>query len=305
MHIFAWIVRMPVLSFHSHVVHGHVGNDAAAFGLRRLGVEAWQIDTVRLSNHPGHGGCTGRVTEAGEVAALTDGLDALGVLADCDAVLAGYLGAADQAEPVAAAVDRVGAARPDALTIVDPIMGDTEPGRYVPGAVAEAIAGTLVPRADLVTPNGFELADLTGQRVRTRGEALTAARTLLDRGPRMVLVTSLDAVHDGVEMLAVTADAAWAVRVPRLHFAVAPNGAGDLLAGAVTAWLVRGAGLADAVTAAADAVHEVLLATRAAQQRELALIRAQDALAAPRRHAACERLDDAGRSVSCRPAGGT
>jgi len=79
--------------------------------------------------------------------------------------------------------------------------------------------------------------------------------------------------------------------VPRLRFAVAPNGAGDLLAGLVTARLVRGAALAEAVLAAADAVHEVLLATQAAERRELALVEAQDALAAPRRHADRIALD--------------
>ncbi|SDG09801.1 pyridoxine kinase [Limimonas halophila] len=276
---------MPVLSIHSHVVYGHVGNDAAAFGLRRLGVEAWQIDTVRLSNHPGHGACTGGATEAGEIAALTDGLADLGVLDGCDAVLAGYLGTAAQAEPIAAAVQRVRAARPGALAVVDPIMGDPGPGRYVADTVADAVAERLVPRADLVTPNGFELGELTGLPVGSRAEALTAARALLACGPRMVLATSLPTDGDSVEMLAATADAAWAVRVPHLRFAVAPNGAGDLLAGLVTGWLVRGAALADALLAAADAVHEVLLATRDAGRRELTLVQAQDALAAPRRNA--------------------
>lgn len=276
---------MSVLSIHSHVVHGHVGNDAAAFGLRRLGVETWQLDTMRLSNHPGHGGCTGRATGADEIAALTGGLDCLGVLGACDGVLAGYLGAAEQAGPVAAALDRVRTLRPHSLTVVDPIMGDTEPGRYVPAAVAEVIARDLVPRADLVTPNAFELGELTGRPAGDRGAALAAARALLDAGPRMVVVTSLAADGERVEMLAVTPAAAWAVTVPRLTFPVAPNGAGDLLAGLVTAALVRGAALADALVAAADAVHEVLLATRDADRRELALVSAQDALAAPRRHA--------------------
>ncbi len=52
---------MNVLSIQSAVSYGHVGNSAAVFILQRLGHEAWPIDTVRFSNHPGHGGFRGRV----------------------------------------------------------------------------------------------------------------------------------------------------------------------------------------------------------------------------------------------------
>ena len=46
---------MTVLSIQSSVAHGHVGNAAAVFGLRRFGVDVWPVDTVSFSNHPGHG----------------------------------------------------------------------------------------------------------------------------------------------------------------------------------------------------------------------------------------------------------
>jgi pyridoxine kinase len=272
---------MSVLCLSSHVAYGYVGNDAAAFCLRRLGVEAWQIDTVALSNHPGYGARTGRVVPAAELQALVDGVAARGVPAQCAGLLAGYLGAADQAEPAARAIAAVRAARPDARVVLDPILGDTGPGLYVGAAVAAAVAETLLPRADVVTPNAFELGWLADRPVSDADQALAAARVLLARGPGLVVATSVPAGPARLAMLAVTPAAAWQVTVPRLDFPVPPNGAGDALAGILTAQLLRGAGPAAALQHAANAIHGVLEATRSAGRRELALVAAQDALVAP------------------------
>ncbi|MBK1670235.1 pyridoxal kinase [Rhodovibrio sodomensis] len=272
---------MPVLCFNSHVAYGYVGNDAAGLCLRRLGVEAWQIDTVALSNHPGYGACTGRVVPAADLRALVDGVAARGVLAGTDALLSGYLGAADQAAVVAHAARSLRAANPRALVIADPVMGDSGPGLYVGREVAQALAATVVPMADVVTPNAFELGWLTGRTVAGRDDALAAARELLAIGPDLVIVTSIPEGADSLGLLAVTTDRAWALSVPRLTFPVAPNGAGDALAGLVAAHLTRGAGPDQALAAAGNAIHRVLEATRDAGRRELALPAAQDALVEP------------------------
>src|SRR5271168_955967 len=65
---------MNVLSIQSTVAYGHVGNAAAVFPLQCLGHEVWPVDTVRFSNHPGHGRFRGRVTPPEEVAELAQGL---------------------------------------------------------------------------------------------------------------------------------------------------------------------------------------------------------------------------------------
>lgn len=272
---------MPVLCLNSHVAYGYVGNDAAGFCLRRLGVEAWQIDTVALSNHPGYGACAGRVVPAADLRALVDGVAARGVLADTDALLSGYLGSAEQAAVIAQAARSLRAANPRALVIADPVMGDTDPGLYVGREIAAALAGEVVPQADVVTPNAFELGWLTGRTVADRDDALAAARALLETGPQLVIVTSIPEGDESLGLLAVTEARAWALSVPRLSFPVAPNGAGDAIAGLIAAHLTLGAGPDQALAAAGNAIHRVLEVTREAGRRELALPRAQDALVDP------------------------
>ena len=48
-----------------------------------------------------------------------------------------------------------------------------------------------MPPADIVTPNRFELAHLTGLQIESLADALAAAAELRAHGPRLVIVTGL------------------------------------------------------------------------------------------------------------------
>ncbi len=113
-----------------------------ALHLQRVGVDVWAVPSVLLSNHPGHGSFRGEATAAQRIADLIAGFDARGWLSRCDAVLSGYLGAADQARVVADAVRRVKALNPRAIYLCDPVFGDDD-GAYARAGVAEAMAREL------------------------------------------------------------------------------------------------------------------------------------------------------------------
>jgi len=277
---------MNILSIASSVAYGHVGNSAAVFPLQRLGAEVWPIATVRFSNHPGYGGFTGTVTEPAEVRALIDGIAARGVLGTCDAVLSGYLGAAETGPVVLGAVDLLRAANPGALYCCDPVIGDDGPGVYVRPGVAEFLRDRGVAAADIVTPNRFELALLTGRPVASLAEAKAAAAALAARlrpaGPRVVLVTSLRTEAtpaDAIDLLATAAGRCWLLRTPLLPIAV--NGAGDALAALFLFHVLATGDAGAALAAAGSAIQGVLRRTLAAGSRELALVAAQQEIVAP------------------------
>src|ERR1051325_6962921 len=203
---------MPtVLSIQSRVAYGHVGNAASVFPLQRLGVEAWALDTVAFSNHTGHGQWRGAAVPAAAIAELFEGIAALGVLPPIDAVLSGYLGDAATGPVLLDIIERVRAANPRARVCIDPVIGDTETGSYVTAGIAEFFRDEALGLADIATPNQWELEYLTGARVASLTAAVNAATVLRERGPGIVLVTSLDADPDVVTMLAVGPDGAWAV----------------------------------------------------------------------------------------------
>lgn len=284
---------MRFLSLQSHVAYGYVGNRAATFPLQRLGHEVWAINTVEFSNHTGYGAWRGRTTPADQVAEIVQGIEALGLLPRCDALLTGYVGDAALADVVLDTARRVRAANPKAIWCCDPVLGDIDTGIYVKPGIDTFFREGAIPAADFVTPNHFELEHLTGRSVSTMSEALAAARTLL-KGPKLALITSLrraDAPADQIEMIAVSRDAAWRIATPLIDFEIAPNGTGDAVAALFTAhWLTSGGDVADALGKAASSIFAVLEATRELGERELQLVAAQDRLVSPPRHFTAERV---------------
>jgi pyridoxine kinase len=271
---------MPtVLSVQSWVACGNVGNTAALFPLQRLGFETWSLNTVAFSNHTGYGKWRGAAVPASEIATLFEGIAELGVLPRCDAVLSGYLGGVEAGPVLLDIVARIKQANPRAMFACDPVMGDFGPGWYVPAGVPEFYRDHALAMADILTPNRFELEWLTGSPVSTLAEAGAAAAALQGRGPRIVLVTSLELGPDRIATVVAGPDGAWAVETPRLP--IEATGCGDAVAALFLAWLLKGKPLPEAVSATIAAIYGVIEATVRSGAGELALVAAQDEFVSP------------------------
>ncbi len=272
-----------ILSIQSSVAYGHVGNSAATFPLMRLGVEVWPVLTVHFSNHTGYGAWRGPLLDAADVGEVITGIDERGVLGDVDAVLSGYQGAEAVGAEILKAVALVKERNPQAVYCCDPVMGDVGRGFYVRPGIPEFMRDQVIPAAQIVTPNQFELDFLTGRETRTLTEVLDAAHALRATGPEVVLVTSV--VADGVDpetltMLAVTGEGAWQVVTPRLERTF--TGSGDITAALFLAhWLTSGGDAATALGKTAAAVYSVLKRTTELGSSELSLVAAQAEIVAP------------------------
>ncbi len=276
---------MRFLSVQSSVAYGHVGNSAATFPLQRLGHEVWPVLTVVFSNHTGYGAWRGPLLAPDDVRDVITGIEERGVLPTCDGVLSGYLGSPGICDVVVDAVARVKAANPDATYTCDPVMGNATSGCFVDPAIPPVLRSQVVPAADIITPNQFELGFLTDTAPDTLGSTLESADAARALGPATVLVTSFlppDGPDDTIGMLAVTDDGAWTVRTPRLPMKA--NGSGDLTAALFTAHLRTTGSPVDALARTASSVHAVLKETLDSGERELRIVAAQEAIAAP----ACE-----------------
>ncbi|MDR0502354.1 MAG: pyridoxal kinase PdxY [Treponema sp.] len=219
---------MAVLSIQSHVVFGYAGNTAAVFPLQRLGREVWAINTVEFSNHTGYGAHRGKVLEAGLVSELVTGLEERGVLGRCEAVLSGYLGDAAAGEAVIDAVKKTRAKSPGVLYCCDPVMGDTGRGFYVKSGIPEMFKNELVPLADIVCPNQFEMEALTGVKTETLRDAVKAVDMLHEAGPSVVLVTSFRETDGEIGMLASDKKNIFKISTPELPLGGGVAGTGDM-----------------------------------------------------------------------------
>jgi pyridoxine kinase len=273
-----------ILSIQSSVAYGHVGNSAVAFPLMRMGVEVWPVNTVHFSNHSGYETWRGPVLTARDISEVVRGLDERGVLSRCDAVLSGYQGGVDVAEVILESVALVKARNPAAIYCCDPVIGDVDRGIFVRPGVPELIRDRVVPAAQIITPNAYELQVLTGRKTSGLADVLAAAEAARASGPEVVLVTSVrhpQAAPDTIDMVLVTADGAWSVTTPNLPQAF--NGAGDLTAALFLAQLLDSGDGPAALARTAGSVFGVLAATAAAGQRELQLVAAQDEIVHPSR----------------------
>src|SRR5664279_5659864 len=280
---------MRILSIQSSVAYGYVGNSAATFPLQRLGHEVWPVITVHFSNHTGYGAWRGLVLDPAVIADVIEGIADRGVLPLTDAVLTGYQGSPGVAAVVLSTVERIRRLNPAAVYCCDPVMGDVGRGMFVLPGLPELIRERVVPAADVLTPNAFELAylafggdpaavDVTA--VATVEGLLAAVDTVRTSGPSTVLVTSVQGAgvaEDEIGMLAVDATGAYLVRTPRLPLSV--NGAGDVTAALLLAHLHEGVQVA--LARVASSVYGILAATLVSGAREIRLIDAQSVIATP------------------------
>lgn len=280
---------MNILSIQSWVTYGHVGNASAVFPLQRLGAEVWAINTVQFSNHTGYGAWTGSVFTGAQVSALVDGVEALGVLGRCDAVLSGYMGDVGIGTAILDAVARVKRANPAALYCCDPVIGDVATGVYVRPGIAELIGERVLPATDILTPNQFELRHLSGLACTTLAEVKQAVAGLQARGPSVVLVTSLltETTPPGtIEMVVASAGRFHLLRTPLLPGYV--SGAGDAIAALFLFHMLRSDDPALALSEAGSAIFGLLDRTVAAGASEILTVAAQEEFVRPSRRFAAE-----------------
>ncbi|MDT3317100.1 pyridoxal kinase PdxY [Microbacterium sp. KSW4-11] len=274
---------MKILSIQSAVAYGHVGNSAAVFPLQRIGVEVYPVYTVNFSNHTGYGAWRGPLISPQDVADVITGIEERGAFGEIDAVLSGYQGGEGIGDVILDAVARVKAANPNAIYACDPVMGNAKSGCFVAPAIPVLLRERVVPAADLITPNQFELGFLTGTEPSGLESTLASVDAARAMGPSTVLVTSVerpDRPEGTIEMLAVTDDGAWIVRTP--HIPMKANGSGDVTAALFTAHFRRTGDAADALARTTSSVFDLLQQTYDAGSRELRLIEAQEAYAHPR-----------------------
>ena len=260
-----------ILSIQSSVTAGFVGNAVAGPVLLALGHHPMLVNTISLAAHPGYGERAGGPPDDLLFSEHLQGLLKLHGINDIASVMSGYLGSSGQIAPIADLVTAWrGGVSGTGYYILDPVMGDS--GRlYITPQLADGIRDRLLPLADVVTPNQFELSHLTGTDVRSRKGAVAAAETLLAQHPlTAVIATGIgDDNHRTVGDLLVCRDGTqdW-YQSSEMTQNVA--GGGDLLTALVSGTLATGRSLGESFLHASVAVQGILGAS--ATPRDLALL---------------------------------
>jgi hydroxymethylpyrimidine/phosphomethylpyrimidine kinase len=187
---------------------------------------------------------------------LADQIDAVVEDIGVDAVKIGMLHSAETVRTVADALRRH---RLDPV-VLDPVMIATSGAVLIDQAAVDVLVHELFPLAAVVTPNLDEAALLAGRALRSEADMEAAARELLARGARAVLLKGGHLEGDTVSDLLLAKDtpALW-MRGPRI---ASPNthGTGCTLSSAIASHLALGATLPEAVQRAREFVRGALAA---------------------------------------------
>ena len=261
-----------ILSIQSAVTAGFVGNSVAGPVLTALAQHPLLVDTTLLAAHPGYGKRAGGKVPAAILADVLDGLATLTDIASIGTVISGYLGGADQIGAIAGFIDewKQSTSGPAAgCYILDPVLGDG--GRlYVAPELAEAMVAELLPRADIITPNRYELCFLSDSPVEDVTAATAAAHRLIDRfGLQAVIATGVvdGANATGDLLVPVTGDTAWQ---PARQDTRNVAGGGDLLTATFAGLMNAGSDPEHAFIRASSLAQAVIAASP--DRRDLALL---------------------------------
>mmetsp|Transcript_9667 Transcript_9667/g.16139 ORF Transcript_9667/g.16139 Transcript_9667/m.16139 type:complete len:293 (-) Transcript_9667:31-909(-) len=254
-----------ILSIQSHVVSGYVGNKAAVFPLQLLGFDVDVVNSVHFSNHTGYAhGVRGDVLDGNQLKEVLEGLEVNGLLNNIQHLLTGYIGSESFLTAVLHVLDTVRKHNPKVRFVCDPVLGD-HGEFYVPPELVPLYREKVIPVADVVTPNQFEVEQLTGIKVESIEDARTACKALHDMGPSLVIITSIE-MDGNKDILAVLAskrtngeDEVWRIDTPVVPGAY--TGTGDLCAALFLGHTALEDTLASAMEKVIGTMHAVISRT--------------------------------------------
>lgn len=213
--------------------------------LSAMGVQACPVPTAVLSTHTGGFGDVVLRDLSDYIEPALAHYKNIGLEFDC--VYSGFLGSVGQIDHCLAFFE----AYPQALSVVDPVMGDHgKPYRTCTREMCGRM-GELVARADIITPNLTEVCMLLGEEYDFAPISSARAKSLLarlgEKGPGLVAITGVQLSDGAFSNLGYDRERGAYWRVDCDYVPVAYPGTGDIFASVVTGALLTGDSLPMAI----------------------------------------------------------
>ncbi|XP_065203585.1 pyridoxal kinase-like isoform X2 [Planococcus citri] len=252
-----------VLSIQSHVVYGYVGNKCATFPLQLLGFDVDAINSVQLSNRPGYRVSQGQVLNEKDLDDLIEGIAANNLDTSYTHLLTGYVRNSSLLKAIEKVVCSLKRKNPNLIYVCDPVLGDN--GRlYLPEDFVPIFRESIIPMADIIAPNQFELEILSEMKVDTLEKTLQAIDVLHNKGCKIIVISS--ATYSDSNTLTTVAshkdgsiEKRAMIEIPKLKATFA--GTGDLFSALFLAWMSKSNDISIALENTVSTVYNVISRT--------------------------------------------
>ncbi|CAF0898403.1 unnamed protein product [Brachionus calyciflorus] len=230
-----------VLSIQSHVVHGYVGNKAAVFPMQLLGFEVDFINSVQFSNHTQYKCFKGQRLNSDELNELFEGLRQNDLL-DYTHLLTGYVGNPNFLNKLGDLIEELKKKNPNLIYLCDPVLGDN--GKlYVSQDLISIYLERILPKANIITPNVFELEIIYGSKIQNQTDLINGIIDCHKKGIQTVIVSSSKPFEENKkDKLVLYASSLSNDNIIKIEFDRLPGtfyGTGDAFAAMLFAWLTK------------------------------------------------------------------
>lgn len=249
-----------VIIIHSMVSFGYVGNNTISSVLQMGEIEVVAVPTVLYSNHLGHSTVGGDKISEDLLASVLDGILELGIIKKITTIITGFIGSAEQVKIIADFVERTKKLKPEIRYLCDPVMGDTDKGQYVDPNVPNALIKQLVPLADLLTPNQYEMETIIGRQINIDADMSKLVKEQFNLTKQEVIITGVNFEilrKKSIYNYILTGKSCSIIKGQKLD--LHPPGTGDMFTAYICLLMHKGIKLKDAVELSADIVFKVLL----------------------------------------------
>lgn len=154
---------------------------------------------------------------------------------------------------------------PDLIYLCDPVLGDN--GKlYVPEGLVKIYIDRVIPQADIITPNLFELELIYGSQINSETDIFKALEHCHSKGTQTVIISSCkgDTPNDLV-LYASSKDSQHIIKIKFDRLAGSFAGTGDAFAAMFLAWFTKLKDLKSACEHSISAMLHILNRTNSAR----------------------------------------
>lgn len=226
-------MQKKTIVIHSKVAYGYVGSNTTSLVLQLAGQDVISVPTVVLSNRYGLPTVGGGLLPETLFQDVLDGILKLNILDEVSTILTGYIGSAELVKRTALFITQIKKSHPDIVYVCDPVMGDQPQGLYVNQEVPNAMVQYLLPLADVLTPNQFEMEIILKQKISTEQQVIDSIANHEILKYKDILVTGCRLTEATDTLQIIVKQKKFYDRITTNYVPIDPPGTGELFAALV------------------------------------------------------------------------
>lgn len=226
-------MQKKIIVIHSKVAYGYVGSNATSLIFQLAGYDVITVPTILLSNRYGLPTVGGGLVPIDVFEGIIEGILKLNILEEVSTIVTGYMGSSEQVQIVGRFIQKIKSTHPEIVYVCDPVMGDKPQGLYVNKEVPNAIVEYLLPLADVLTPNQFEIETLLQQKISTEKQVLDAIEkhSVLKHKDMLVTGCRFENITGALQIIVKQRECYDRIETP--YIPIDPPGTGELFAALV------------------------------------------------------------------------